>query len=255
MTQMPARDFIRDAVVDFRFHGGEARNYANNSNALVWSSNAPIIQAAHGVKALAYCDGGAPQSWMVATQSAVTIEFLISMDMYYLGEVASPASTMQLLSGDWQVGLSYTPGAGFTSIPGLYASFNGASFGSDYYIEQPFASAAIAQSLYKGSMLHVVMSAEYVADTSMTVVTQVNGVYDDIFTTDFTNHNMTPAPTNTLFDIASSIPCPIYLFRMWDEYTEDALMLADLYREARKIVPFGSFHTVAANELTFMAPS
>jgi hypothetical protein len=228
MTQMPARDFIRDAVVDFRFHGGEARNYANNSNALVWSSNEPIIQAAHGVKALTYCDGGAPQSWMTTTQSAVTIEFLISMDMLHLGDASSPDSTLLLLSGDWQVGLSYTPGAGFTYIPGLYASFNGAGFGSDYYIEQPFAAAAVASSLHKGSMLHVVMSAEYVADTSMTVVTQVNGIYDDIFTTNYTDHYMTPDTTNTLFDISSSVSCPIYLFRMWDEYTEDALMLADL---------------------------
>lgn len=253
MTQMPARDFIRDAVVDFRFHGGEARNYAKNANALVWSSNEPTIQAAHGVKALTYCDGGAPQSWMTATQSAVTLEFLISMDMFHLGEVSSPDSTMLLLSGNWQIGLCSTPGAGFTYIPGLYASFNGAGFSSDYHIEQSFESAAIAPSLHKGSMLHVVMSAEYIADTSMTVVTQVNGVYDDIFTADFTNYFITPDPTNVLFDIASSIPCPIYLFRMWDEYTEDALMLADLYREARKIVPFGSFHTVAANELRFTA--
>lgn len=254
MAQTPARDFIQDAAVDVRFYTGSDRNHANNGTALAWTG-APIIQPAHGVPALCYCDGGAAQTWMVADQTDVTFEFLISMDMLHLGTGASAASTVLLCSGSWQIGLAFTPGAGFAYVPSLWCAFNGAAFGDTYFIEQPLWAAAGTVSTLKGGLLHVVLSASYVAATSLTVTTLVNGTYSTATTLDHTNHNMDATPTNVLLDLADGIACPVYLLRMWERYEDDALVLADLYRAAQRILPGLTGAAADASELAFVAPA
>jgi hypothetical protein len=171
------------------------------------------------------------------------------MDMLHLETDGAAASTILLSSGSWNVGLAFVQGAGEAATPHLWASLSGAAFGDTYFIDQPLLAADSIISAHKGAMLHVVLSAEFVAATSLTVTTLVNGVYATATTNDHTNHYMDPTPTNTLLDIASNTTCPVYLLRMWSAYEDDALVLADLYREARKVVPTGLFVQVAASEL------
>lgn len=250
MAQTPARDMIAAAVMDARFYGGDSRNYANNANTLATAGFEPVIHPAHGVPALVYTPGPADQTWMLAAQDEVTIEALLSLDMLHLGTGGSATASASVLAGDWKLGLYQIPGAGQTSTVALYAAFNGNGIGDTYFIQQKLTAADVAASLHKGSPLHVVISAKYIAATSLEVTTYVNGTYTNATTLDHTNHNMTAAPTNTLFD--HTLVAPVYLLRMWDSYVEDELVLADLYRGARQVIPGASFPAVPASELTFM---
>jgi hypothetical protein len=257
MAQTPARDFIRDAEVDFRFYGGSARNHANSAHALVWSSNQPIIQPVHGVPALVYCDGGAPQSWMAAAQTALTLEALISLDMMHLGTGEREQHTLRILDGDWSVGFTMSPEAGETFDVSLWVSFNGATFGDTYWIGQPLTAAPMTLSQFKGAMMHVVIAAEYAAGVDMSVTSCLNGLVTDATTENVPNHSMTAEPTNTVFDTASvnSSAVPFFLLRMWDTYQDDADVLADLYRSAKAVVPGGRFPEVTGTAITFSALS
>jgi hypothetical protein len=254
MAQTPARDFIKSAVVDFRFHGGDVRNYANTAWTLAGSGFAPTIQPIHGVRALTYCDAPADQSWMTAAQTAVTIEALLSLDMFHLGETGTEAKSASVIDGDWNLGLYQSPAAGETSNVAIWASFNGGDIGGGgYYIDQKLTSAAVATSLHKGSPLHIIMSAKYtVGGPLLEVVTMVNGVYDTASTA-VVDHSMTEAPTNTLFN--HTLVAPVYSLRMWNSYLADEQVYADLYREARKVLPTVSFPLVVANGLTLTSPS
>ena len=239
MSQTPARDFIKTAEVDFRFYGGDVRNYANNASVLAGVGFAPTFQSAHGVPALTYTANTADQDWMLTGQTAATIEVLLSLDMFHLGAGASDAAgTVLLMSGDWQVGFMVTPGADEATTVSLWASFSGNDFGDTYYLRQDLSEDAVL-SLHKGSMLHVVLSVAYDAGApTFDVTTCVNGVVTDA-TTSNVNYTMEDEPTNTFFD--STTQCPVYLLRMWDTYQDDADVLADLYREARRIVPAGTY--------------
>jgi hypothetical protein len=239
MAQTPARDFIKTAEVDFRFYGGDVRNYANNANVLAGVKFLPTFQPAHGVTALTYTPDTVNQDWMLTGQTAATIEVLLSLDMLHLGAAASDAvGTMQLMAGDWQIGFMVTPGTDEETTVSLWASFSGNSFADTYYLWQDLSEDAVL-SLHKGSMLHVVISVTYDAGThTFDVTTAVNGVVTDATTT-FVDYAMEDEPTNTLF--GSTTQCPVYLLRMWDTYQDDADVLADLYREARRIVPAGTY--------------
>jgi hypothetical protein len=253
MAQTPARDIIKTAEVDFRFYGGDVRNYANNANVLAGIGFTPVFQAAHGVPALTYAANPADQAWMLAAQTAVTIEVLLSLDMLHLGAtVGSEAANTRILAGDWQLGFMTSPGAGEATSTCLWASFSGETFGgAGFYIKQELSEDVLI-SMQKGSPLHVVLSVEYdsIAPT-YDVTTCINGVVSTA-TTASANFTMTAAPTNTIFD--SAVQCPVYLLRMWDTYQADALVLADLYREARKVLPMSSFPT-PTGDVTLYAPA
>jgi hypothetical protein len=239
MAQTPARNFIRDAEVDFRFYGGDVRNYANNANALAGVKFAPTFQLAHGVPALTYTADSADQDWMLTGQTAATIEVLLSLDMLHLGAAASDAvGTTQLMAGDWQIGFMVTPGTDEETTVSLWASFSGYDFEDSYYLWQGLSDEEVT-SLHKGSMLHVVLSVAYDAGApTFDVTTCINGVVTDATTSD-ANYTLEDEPTNTL--LGSTTQCPVYLLRMWDTYQDDADVLADLYREARRIVPAGTY--------------
>lgn len=239
MAQTPARDFIKSAVVDFRFCNGDTRNYANNANVLATTGFVPTIQAAHGVPALTYTPGPADQTWMQAGQDECTIEALISLDMLHLGETGSEAETVLILGGEWRLGFYVAPGTGQQTRVVLWASLNNQESTDDYIILQDLSSAAVT-SLHKGSPLHVVLSAKYIAATSFQVTTCVNGVIST--ETTLTSHaEFVPydSPVNTLF--GGTAQCPVYVFRMWDAFEGDAGVLAGLYREARKLFPAAAF--------------
>lgn len=247
MSQTPARDFIKSAIVDFRFYNGDIRNYANNANTLVTAGFVPTIQATHGVPALTYTPAHADQTWMLAAQDEVTIEALISADMYHLFPSDTEALSFKLLAGSWNVGLFQNPAAGFTSVSGLAFSFNGEVYPDTYHVQQAF-SAATAISLHKGAPLHLIISARYSAGPLLEVATMINGIYDSVSVSG-ESHTMTAAPTNTLFD--STVIAPTYLLRMWDSYVADEQVFADLHREARKVLPAAPFVPVIANGIVF----
>jgi hypothetical protein len=239
MAQTPARDFIKSAVVDFRFCNGDTRNYANNANVLATTGFVPTIHAAHGVPALTYTPGPADQTWMLAGQDECTIEALISLDMLHLGEVGTNAETVLLLGGEWRLGFYVAPGTGQQTRVVLWASLNNQDFTDDYIIKQDLSSAVVT-SLHKGSPLHVVLSAKYIAATSFQVTTCVNGVVSAETTLiDYAEFEPYDSPVNTLF--GGAVQCPVYLFRMWDAFEGDAGVLAELYQEARKLFPTAAF--------------
>lgn len=239
MAQTPARDLIKTAVVDFRFHNGDKRNYANNANALSGTGFLPKICNAHGMPALTYTPAPADQSWMLAGQDECTIEALISLDMRHLGTAGTEAETVQLIDGEWRLGFFVTPGTGQQTTVSLWASLNNQEI-SDYYIIKQKLSKDAVTSLHKGSPLHVVLSAKYIVDTSFQVVTCINGVVStDTTLTDYAQFEPYDSPVNTLFDTA--VQSPVYLFRMWDAFVSDAQVLTGLFHEARKIFPTAPF--------------
>ena len=106
MAQTPYRDIIKTATVDFRFYNGTLKNYANNTNALVFDYE-PIFQKVNGVDALVYsANGVTSQTWMtdVSATQEVTIEMLVSPDMFHLGDGGSADWTTNIINGDWNIG-------------------------------------------------------------------------------------------------------------------------------------------------------
>ena len=251
MAQTPARDFIKAAEVDFRFYRGDLRNHANTAHALTYTGAPAVatIQPVHGVLALTAVNGAPDQTWMVAAQTAMTFESLISLDMMHLGTGDSPAESSALLWGDWKISFAQIPGAGETSTIRLALAFNGDGFGGTYYVYQNL-SGAVTQSMLKGSLLHLAVSARYTAGTTtLEVTTCVNGWYatSSVASAD---HAMIAAPTNALFD-TPVVFSPAYLVRMWASYQADAQVLADLYREAQRVLPAATFPAVTAGSIQF----
>jgi hypothetical protein len=110
--------------------------------------------------------------------------------------------------------------------------------------------------VFKGVPVHVIISAKFIASTSLEVTTYVNGVWSNDTSSDYTNDFMDTTPENTLFDGATSgytagAACPVYFFRMWNSYTEDAQIFADMFANAKKILPGATFPVPASGELTF----
>lgn len=239
MAQTPARDLIKTAIVDFRFHNGDTRNYANNANALSGTGFLPKICNAHGIPALVYTPAPADQAWMLTGQTQCTIEALISLDMRHLGTAGTEDEIAQLIDGEWRMGFFVTPGTGQQTTVSLWASMNNKEISDYYIIKQDLSSSAVISS-HKGSPLHVVLSCKYIAATSFQVVVCVNGVVStDTTLVDFAEFAPYDSPVNTLFDTA--VQCPVYLFRMWDTFQSDAQVLTGLFHEARKVFPTAQF--------------
>lgn len=261
MAQTPARDIINAAVVDFRFCNGDARNHANNANVLAGSGFVPIIEPCNGVPALVRATADADQTWMLADQDAVTIELLITPDMLHQGTLTTqPAAGSSILSGDWNLGVIHDPDSSGsyadTAKSGLWLSFNGATLSDTYFLVLHFEPTEVAESRFKGSPLHVIIAAQYVFETSMTVVATVNGVTMTDTSSDYSDNYITAAPTNSLFKPTSPVAaCPVHLLRMWDTFIDDALVHADLYREAQRILPGANFPAIVGGSLSFYSPS
>lgn len=237
MAQTPARDFIKAAVVDFRFCNGDARNHANTAWILenTGVAVAATIRPVHGVPALIGANNESEQTWMTAAQTAMTFEALISLDMLNLGNGGVAAESSSVLHGDWNITFVQTPGVGMKQTVSMALTFNGDAWGGTHYLTQAL-TGSVYESLLKGSPLHVVVSAQYtVGTTTLDVVTQVNGVYttDSVVSAD---QAMVAAPVNTLFGVGVGAN-PTYITRMWAAYEDDEDVLADLYREARSILP------------------
>jgi hypothetical protein len=241
MAQTPARDIIKDAVVDFRFYTGQTRNFANNAEAIDWLGYPPVIQPTHGFPALTYVASEPAQSWMVEGITEVTIEALASPDLFYFMG-ASAASSATIMLGDWNLGFALKYASDIYT-PYLWGSFNGSHIDTDnYYFSKDLSVAGIGdQTQLRGMPLHIVVSAKWVTSPSdqFDLVVCVNGNYlhDD---TSLPDYELTAAPSNTLLSSGNS-PCPIHLLRMWDSYIDDELVLKDLFRAATKILPTSSF--------------
>jgi len=253
MPQTPARDFIKAAVVDFRFCSGNARNHANTAWTLVNTGVPTVakIQPVHGVFALTAVDSAPEQTWMTAAQTAMTFEALISLDMFHLGESSSPADTSALLWGDWKISFVQTYGVGMKSTITLALAFNADGFGGTTYITQDL-TVSVYESLLKGSPLHLVVSAQYTAGTTtLEVTTQVNGTYTTSSVVDELQA-MVAAPVNNLWDTPQYMNYT-YFLRMWNTYQDDADVFADMYREAQKVLPGIAFPTVIPGTITFVS--
>jgi hypothetical protein len=263
MAQTPWRDIIKTAVVDFRFYNGTLKNYANTAWALAFTDGDPIFTKAHGVTALVYnADGVASQTWMtsIASPGEITIEFLAFLDMKHLADGVSADQTTNIITGDWNIGFANVPAAGQTFKTQLWASFNNNDYGDDYTILQNLNDTASDISSFRGSPIHVIMSAKFIAATSLEITTYVNGVYTNATSVDHTNHFIDVTPTNTLFDGATSgysasVACPVYFFRMWNAYMEDTLEFADMFAQAKKILPGVTFPVPSSSALVFNAPA
>lgn len=264
MAQTPYRDIIKTATVDFRFYNGTVRNYANNTNVLAFDYQ-PIFQKVNGVDALVYsADGVASQTWMtdVSGTQEVTIEILVSPDMFHLDGGSSDAEwTTNIINGDWNIGFVCKPGTGQSFTTRLWASFNGVDYTQTAYVmSQDLDPAESYTTVFKGSPLHVVLSAKYLTDTSLAITTYVNGVYDTETDTDYTNNYMDPTPTNSLFDGATSgyanlSTCPVHMLRMYESYITDTLILADMFKNAKKILPNAKFAVPKSGAITFYSPA
>jgi hypothetical protein len=258
MAQTPYRDFIKTAVVDFRFYNGTLRNYANNTYALTFANPTPNFVKSNGVKALAYIADSASQTWMTSLSTTeVTIEFLACPDMFHNPAGESSASTFRLIEGDWNIGFANHAGTESAFNTKLWASFNTTSYSeTDYIVSQELAGSDSTTSLFKGSPIHVILSAKWIDATSLEITTYVNGVWDNVTSTTFASDFMDTTPTNTWFsDYTEYAACPVYFLRMWNSYTEDAQLFADMFANAKRILPNVEFPVPASGALAFYVPS
>lgn len=250
MAQTPARDIIKDAVVDFRFYNGDTRNYANNENVLEWETTPSLFGRAHGVPAAVVHNGGFGQDWMLATTDVATFEVLFAPRMDHLIKASTEGESDAISDGTWVIRLYQVSGGGDseTSMK-LDMCFNYTGT-DDSYITQRFTVADVPESMFKGVPLHLVISVRSTAGVSMEVTTYINGVYATKTTVEHTYFNIS-APTNVLLGMNTT---PTYLFRMWEQYISDELVLADLFREAKRIFPLRTF-TPVANEIIYAIES
>lgn len=239
MSQTPARDFIAQAEVDFRFYTKTARNFANTVH-----EASPTTQLEYrlqnGVWALS--GNSFPQSWMLAAQTEFTIEVLLCKDLWaYYDQILTTQSCCNIINGDWNIGFGWYADPVIVGFNGytFYAGLQGQSFeagvlDSEMIVQNLNESTTPFYAAHPGSPLHLIFSTRSYTGL-VDVVTMMNGHYSSNLGDTATA--MTAEPTNTIGVIpVSGNNFPMYLFRMWSSFTDDEDVMRDLWQDSRKIL-------------------